>query len=939
MKKIYLLVFSIFSTFAFSQLEADLYEINYLDGIVATDLFRYENKILFAGSKSLEIGPSNGRELWAYDLDTNKSTLIKDIVEGYASPFGYGSPRFVQFNNKVYFLANISSKTELWSTDGTTDGTQKVFEFPQENSYIKDIVVNNQKIIITSENRVFSSDGTAAGTALLMEMTESVSDKTFSTDNYFVFGSSNALWMINGRTQPFQIIDEESNEQLYMFNELYFYNVNGKLLFYSRNQNGSKDGIWAFDPVNKKAKFLFNSRGVFHGQILNDKLIYNGWDANLGGRLFVTNATDESTMPLTFTKGAVSSMSNQDFLIKLGNNVYFFPFINNERNRLWKTDGTLSGTVATSIVIPDYASPEIIKMFPQNERVLIENASHNNWWLMDKFENVVDLGSKQIQESIELSNKIVFNDTTSKFGRELYQFDFATNSISLFHDSTHQKGSFPINGKNTEESSIIFTATDGEFGNQFYSVKNDESPKLIKSLLAPYGVPSGELFQVGNYLYVKPSSYNHILAKTNGDAINTKTLSMPINNLIDDKSIFGNLNNESLLFTTYSNSVDLLIKLWKNEKDSDEIQLIKEIPTGPNNQNSSGISYNDEFYFTIETADYKKQIWKTNGTAEGTKIAFTIPGYPETNENLRLLQVFDNQLLISRTGQLWKYNGLTGTTTLIPFPQNDPFPNLGWNISTKPAVIDDKLYLVSQNGYGSIFKFENLQTPPVEILNDNDFHPFTEFKKCGNQIFAGTGANDKNYTMWSINMNDFSNHKIVSNSFNSPISDFSCINNYLYFRRENDFRVYRTNGISIDTQNINILNNEQLTNNDSILKLYTLNNKLYFAAKTTNSGEELYYVRTELPVFLSTNDSQGSSLKNKIILYPNPASDFIKIKNDESLETGIFKVFDMSGKLIQIGNFKSENQDINISGLLKGNYILEMTTKNGQKFSQKFIKK
>lgn len=937
MKKIYLFAFSIFSTFAFSQLEADLQEINFLDGIVATDFIKFDNKILFAGHITSEIGPSASRELWQYDLATKKSSLVKEIVPGYASPFGYSSPRFVIFNNKVYFLTYISSKNELWSTDGTADGTQKIFEFPQENNYIKDIVVNNQKIIITSGNRVFSSDGTTAGTSLLMQMTGNVSDKTFATDNYFVFGSTNTLWMTNGSNETFPIIDQVNNEQLYMFNDLYFYNVNGRLFFYARNPGGSKDGIWTFDPINKKAKFLFHSRGVSHGQILGDKLIYNGWDQNLGGRMFVTNTMDESTIPLTFTNNAVSSLSNQDFLMKLGSNVYFFPSVNNVRNQLWKTDGTVSGTVATSIIIPDYASPEIIMKFPQNERILIENASHNNWWLMDQFENITDLGNQQVQESLELPNILILNSTTPKFGRELYQYDFSNNTTTLFHDSAQQKGSFPVNGKNTETNSIIFTATDGEYGNQFYEVRNDESPKMIRSLLPPYGIPSGELFQIGDYFYVQPNN-SYMLAKTNGESANTKIANLPANNTINEYSLFGNLNNESLIFTTYQSNANRLIRVWKNDKESEDIELIKEISAGPNPNNATGIIYNNEFYFTVETTDYKKQIWKTNGTSEGTKIAFAIPNGTESNENVRLLQVFNNQLLVSNSNKLWKYDAGKDTITSIPFPQEDPFPTSNWNIAEKPTIIDDKLYLVSQLGYGRVFQFTDLEEPPTIILSDNEFQNFAEIKKCGNQLYVGTGyAFNRNATVWNINLNSLSSQKIISNT--PFVSDLTCINNYMYFRKENDHQIYRTNGTTVDTQNINILNDEQISTDDTILKLYTINNKLYFAARTPNSGEELYYIKTELPIYLSTNESSSDHSKIKLILYPNPALSFIKIKENTSSEVETYKVFDMTGKQILTGKYKEENQSINISKLTSGNYIIEITTKSGNRFSQKFIKK
>ncbi|HAI79962.1 MAG TPA: T9SS C-terminal target domain-containing protein, partial [Chryseobacterium sp.] len=52
-----------------------------------------------------------------------------------------------------------------------------------------------------------------------------------------------------------------------------------------------------------------------------------------------------------------------------------------------------------------------------------------------------------------------------------------------------------------------------------------------------------------------------------------------------------------------------------------------------------------------------------------------------------------------------------------------------------------------------------------------------------------------------------------------------------------------------------------------------------------------------------------------------------------------YKIFDTTGKQILSGKYAGQHQSIDISRLLTGNYIIEITTKNGSRFSQKFIKK
>ena len=72
--------------------------------------------------------------------------------------------------------------------------------------------------------------------------------------------------------------------------------------------------------------------------------------------------------------------------------------------------------------------------------------------------------------------------------------------------------------------------------------------------------------------------------------------------------------------------------------------------------------------------------------------------------------------------------------------------------------------------------------------------------------------------------------------------------------------------------------------------------------------------------YLGTNDLT----KSKIMVYPNPAKDFVIINSSEKVES--VSVYDNLGRLIKI-----ENQNkIDLSKLLKGNYLIKIKTKTGE---------
>ncbi|WDF46604.1 T9SS type A sorting domain-containing protein [Chryseobacterium sp. KACC 21268] len=79
--------------------------------------------------------------------------------------------------------------------------------------------------------------------------------------------------------------------------------------------------------------------------------------------------------------------------------------------------------------------------------------------------------------------------------------------------------------------------------------------------------------------------------------------------------------------------------------------------------------------------------------------------------------------------------------------------------------------------------------------------------------------------------------------------------------------------------------------------------------------------------YLSTTDIKNSILK----IYPNPASNTLNIETKDHFQKA--EIYNINGQLMRT----SRLQEINISNLPKGNYILNVETDNGSN-SEKFIK-
>ncbi|MBP3840356.1 MAG: T9SS type A sorting domain-containing protein, partial [Chryseobacterium sp.] len=77
-----------------------------------------------------------------------------------------------------------------------------------------------------------------------------------------------------------------------------------------------------------------------------------------------------------------------------------------------------------------------------------------------------------------------------------------------------------------------------------------------------------------------------------------------------------------------------------------------------------------------------------------------------------------------------------------------------------------------------------------------------------------------------------------------------------------------------------------------------------------------------------------NAVKSNLKVYPNPATDIVNVSSNKKIEN--ITVIDMTGKKVQ--SFKAGNQ-INVSSLAKGTYILQVYYGEGAVENTKLIKK
>lgn len=90
------------------------------------------------------------------------------------------------------------------------------------------------------------------------------------------------------------------------------------------------------------------------------------------------------------------------------------------------------------------------------------------------------------------------------------------------------------------------------------------------------------------------------------------------------------------------------------------------------------------------------------------------------------------------------------------------------------------------------------------------------------------------------------------------------------------------------------------------------------------------YLEEDIKTGIDSNTEYG-----ELLVYPNPATDFINVKTVNDVENTQIEIFDMNGRLIKVIDSIKKNNPISILELPKGVYFLRVSSSNN---TVKFIK-
>lgn len=889
-----------------------------LADLPTSNIYKSDNAIYYA----------TYNEIWKSDGTENGTTKIaQDITK--LKPLG-------TFKGNFYYLAvyNIDQEIGLHKTDGTTTTIIKTFAPDTKATNLG----NNENAVFNLDDtrcvlyiktktlgvEPYISDGTEAGTYFLKNLSPNANNSMPSSfhkmDDKFVFTNNlNQLWITDTTEEGTKFIGTFGNAQSKRAQPTVFNNK----VYYGKN-----DEFWESDGTIEGNTMLFKNKDS-DGEV--EGIIHNGNNLVIllkrGIHVFDGTTTTKLAIP------DITSTSNTSY-IKSDSKIYFTANYKDQGDRLWTTDGTVAGTTSIEPFWPDGEVPfNFLRPIGNNLLFTLPTVTGNKYnmgelWFTD--------GTRANTKMIKDINKLGNGSSSPKFQTTL-------------------------NGK------IYFAADDNIHGNELF-VFDGTTTSLIKDINP--GIHSSnpnDFYVVNNKIYFKSYTLDkgHELWVTDGTAAGTtivkdinpnkgnafKYINTGVHNIIGEISLY---NNE-LYF--YANNGVNGYEPWKTDGTETGTKMIKDINSGSFSSTNYDlgnrpkfIPYKNELYFFASKSgpDYqlsKLEMWKTDGTAAGTKLATA--GNTITKEgtfNIFSLFVFQDHLYFmgegrySRKNNFFKTDGTNAGTVIIE--------DFGYSGGTPIAyLLKDKIYYTKDSGkqFWTIDKDDN----KTEITNTIDGYRSTssnDFFIHNNYLYFAIRTQTYQTELWRLSdttapkklfsKETESGTNSVENYFNYIVNgDNLFVNTQHNGNSDFMYRMYYVEDNATLTPVLSINNNDvRYENLAGGFKYYStfLNNKLYFTGNFNDKGEELLV--TDLSAVLSVDNFNEITSDNSFTLYPNPVTNVLNIKSKSTIKSGV--IYNLLGK--KITTISSDVVDV--SKFNSGIYILKIEDELGNISSKKWIK-
>ncbi|CAN5526910.1 hypothetical protein BH10BAC3_BH10BAC3_26920 [soil metagenome] len=586
--------------------------------------------------------------------------------------------QLTSYHNKIYFSANDGNGRKLWVSDGTDEGTTLATgnndvlisadylgtSFPVLNNVLFMPGGNGSE-----GNELYKYD--ASGAAELVKVTDisTSGDKALIVpfemqvaNNILYFKVSNdhgglhdELWSSQGSAATTKAIKisqpGEAIKSLYNCNKVLFFVAGGTQ--YGNElwtTNGTAAGTVLVSNIFKGATSSYPA----YLSAFNGKLMFSAADAVHGNEVFITDGTDKGTALVKDINTVSTTGSNAGFnyygylgykgLIALGNDVLFNAYERVHGYELYKSNGTSGGTQVLTDIVPGEAGFIIRNFISKGNTVWfygISSANNSVYGSKGKYSIYKTDGKPNGLQKITpdynnmqsfavadngLVYYVIFNGSTYEY--ELWRSDGTTGGTFLL-SSTLYYSNYLTNIGNT----ALFIAGDATHGYELWKSDGTIGGTQILKDINPGSanmLPGGGMFAYKNEVYFAASDgagVNPSFWKSNGTEAGTiklKDIDPWWGRTVAANAEYFCISNGILYFSAIDHSNDNGTAFYKTDGTAGGTQFIKDMnpnSTDPYSPNPSYITdINGTLYFVGNDGAHGRELWKSDGTNEGTQL-------------------------------------------------------------------------------------------------------------------------------------------------------------------------------------------------------------------------------------------------------------------------------------------------------------------------------
>ncbi|MCH4552693.1 T9SS type A sorting domain-containing protein [Aestuariibaculum lutulentum] len=322
---------------------------------------------------------------------------------------------------------------------------------------------------------------------------------------------------------------------------------------------------------------------------------------------------------------------------------------------------------------------------------------------------------------------------------------------------------------------------------------------------------------------------------------------------------------------------------------------------------------NGKVYF-VRTTDSNKlyefdgsnaNIVPNSGTGTASILGATITTFKD--KIICYMDYSEDEATIGR--ELYEYNPVSETFSLIKNVTGDASDASISNFT----VLGDELYFEALD---SLWKTDGTESGTMAVTEASALAGITSLYAWKGLLFFEGDNGTSEDQLWSYNpsngvLTNVSNlsSSTVTGGDNHDPSDYAANGDYLYYAgkvSDNSVKyLFRTDGTTTTRLDSTI---------GSIDDLAVLNNVIYFEGSDGTTGNELYSLDT-------TTLSSKKTQREIVQVYPNPATDFIKVP--ENLKNSEYAIYSTNGQIVKKGLISSNEIKLDLSS---GLYLLKIKT-------------